>query len=144
MTSMTFDTVGSSSDVATEVVSSVLVVVVLVVLVATSFNSKIIFDSLSYKKWRLGSAEQLKNIYKIENEFNKLKNIADIRVGIATLKDKVFFVDDNKEIESETFIEIDSVIDDEEITFEIDNLDGLLVGGASLNVDDFYKIYNNM
>ena len=62
--------------------------------------SKIIFDSLSYKKWRLGSEEQLKNIYRIENEFNKLKNIANIRVGIATLKDKVFFVDDSKEIEN--------------------------------------------
>ena len=36
---------------------------------------------------------------------------------------EIELIDDNKEIESETFIEIDSVIDDEEITFEIDNLE---------------------
>ena len=62
--------------------------------------SKVKFNSLDYKKWRLGSEEQLNAIYKIENEFNKLKNIANIRVGIATLKDKVFFVDDSNQIEN--------------------------------------------
>ena len=62
--------------------------------------SKITFNSLNYKKWRLGSNEHLKNIFKIENYFNKLKNIANIRVGIATLKDKVFFVKDSHQIEN--------------------------------------------
>ena len=62
--------------------------------------SKVKFNSLDYKKWRLGSEEQLNAIYKIENEFNKLKNIANIRVGIATLKDKVFFVNDSNQIEN--------------------------------------------
>tara|TARA_B100000579_G_scaffold322709_1_gene272453 strand:+ start:2538 stop:4373 length:1836 start_codon:yes stop_codon:yes gene_type:complete len=62
--------------------------------------SKITFNSLNYKKWRLGSNEHLKNIFKIENDLNKLKNIANIRVGIATLKDKVFFVKDSNQIEN--------------------------------------------
>ena len=61
--------------------------------------SKITFDELNYKKWRLSSPEHLKNIKKLENEFNKLKTIFNIRVGIATLKDKVFFVT-SKEIEN--------------------------------------------
>lgn len=62
--------------------------------------SKIAFNSLNYKKWRLGSTEHLKNIFRIENDLNKLKNIANIRVGIATLKDKVFFVNGSHQIEN--------------------------------------------
>jgi len=57
--------------------------------------STIKFNTLNYKKWRLSTPKHLKNIYKIENNFNRLNNIFDIRVGIATLKDKVFFVNNN-------------------------------------------------
>tara|TARA_B100000378_G_C18029430_1_gene407019 strand:+ start:33 stop:1085 length:1053 start_codon:yes stop_codon:yes gene_type:complete len=56
---------------------------------------------------------------------------------------EIELIDDNKEIESETFIEIDSVIDDEEITFEIDNLEDPNPKNFSGKIQKYYKYFTN-
>ncbi len=48
---------------------------------------------LSPKKWRLLKSDEQENIEKIENIGLSLSDVVDIRVGIATLKDQVYFVD---------------------------------------------------
>jgi methylase of polypeptide subunit release factors len=48
---------------------------------------------LSQKKWRLLKSDEQENIEKIENIGLPLSELIDIRVGIATLKDQVYFVD---------------------------------------------------
>src|SRR3989344_1313485 len=55
--------------------------------------SKISFVDLNNKKWRLLRNSDQENIKKIENVGKKLGDIVDIRVGIATCKDSVYFVD---------------------------------------------------
>src|SRR3989344_980432 len=55
--------------------------------------SKIYFRELSNKKWRLLRDNDQENIRKIEKIGKKLGNLVDIRVGIATCKDSVYFVD---------------------------------------------------
>ncbi len=55
--------------------------------------SKIYFKDLNNKKWRLLKEEDQANIKRIENTGEKLGNIVDIRVGIATCKDSVYFID---------------------------------------------------
>ena len=49
---------------------------------------------LDAKKWRLLKSDERKNIESIENIGTPIKEIFDICVGIATLKDSVFFVDE--------------------------------------------------
>lgn len=55
--------------------------------------SEMLFDSLNNKKWRLLKKEDQINIKNIETAGDKLGNIVDIRVGIATCKDSVYFID---------------------------------------------------
>ena len=55
--------------------------------------SKIYFNDLNNKKWRLLRNSDQLNIKKIENIGRKLGEITDIRVGIATCKDPIYFVD---------------------------------------------------
>ena len=55
---------------------------------------KVNYDTLMDKKWRLLSGNDLENIHKIETIGNPIGKKFKIRVGIATLKDKVFFVTD--------------------------------------------------
>jgi methylase of polypeptide subunit release factors len=55
--------------------------------------SNILFKDLNNKKWRLLKQEDQTNIKKIENIGDKLGDIVDIRVGIATCKDSVYFID---------------------------------------------------
>ena len=50
-------------------------------------------DSLNSKKWRLLKNSEKENIKNIETIGLPLKELFDISVGIATLKDEVFFVD---------------------------------------------------
>lgn len=50
-------------------------------------------DSLNPKKWRLAKPVHLRNLRRIEKTLTPLGKVATIRVGFATLKDKVFFVD---------------------------------------------------
>jgi type I restriction-modification system DNA methylase subunit len=57
--------------------------------------SKVNYSTLNNKKWRLLRYVDRDNIIKIEN-FIKLGQLTDIRVGIATLKDSVYFVDGSK------------------------------------------------
>lgn len=59
--------------------------------------SKVNFDDLNYKKWRLMSEVDFYNIKRIETSGTSLKNLANIKVGIATLKDMLYFVDGNCE-----------------------------------------------
>jgi len=54
--------------------------------------SKINYPELNNKKWRLLRDSDQENIRKIENIGKKLGNIVDIRVGIATCKDSVYFI----------------------------------------------------
>ncbi|MBI2451047.1 MAG: N-6 DNA methylase [Parcubacteria group bacterium] len=55
--------------------------------------SSIRYETLNAKKWRLLRKEDQLNIKKIENQPNKLGSVADIRVGIATCKDIIYFID---------------------------------------------------
>lgn len=55
--------------------------------------SKIDFTELNNKKWRLLRNSDQANIKKIESAGKKLGDIVDIRVGIATCKDSVYFID---------------------------------------------------
>ena len=55
--------------------------------------SKIYFSDLNNRKWRLLRNSDQQNIKKIENIGRKLGEITDIRVGIATCKDPIYFVD---------------------------------------------------
>jgi type I restriction-modification system DNA methylase subunit len=53
-------------------------------------------SSLKPKKWRLAKSTQQANLKKIETIGTPLGVLAEIKVGFATLKDKVFFVDDSQ------------------------------------------------
>ncbi len=55
--------------------------------------SKTYFKNLNNKKWRLLRYADQENIKKIESAGKKLGDITDIRVGIATCKDSVYFID---------------------------------------------------
>lgn len=55
--------------------------------------SSISFKDLNNKKWRLLRQSDQINIKKIEMAGKKLGEIVDIRVGIATCKDSVYFID---------------------------------------------------
>ena len=55
--------------------------------------SKYYFSWLDNKKWRLMSEIDFNNIRKIESTGRQLGKLCDIRVGIATLKDNIFFVE---------------------------------------------------
>ncbi len=55
--------------------------------------SKIKYSNLNAKKWRLLRKRDQLNIKKIEKQPNKLGGVTDIRVGIATCKDSVYFID---------------------------------------------------
>jgi len=66
-----------------------------------SLKSQISINILNSKKWRLAPKKHLKNLYKIENIGKKLKEITDIKVGIATLKDTVYIISDEINIEPE-------------------------------------------
>lgn len=50
-------------------------------------------NNLNIKKWRLLKSDEQKNIEMIDNIGTPLKNLFDIRVGIATLKDDLYFID---------------------------------------------------
>lgn len=54
-------------------------------------------QDLDVKKWRLLKTDEQKNIKIIENIGTPIGKLFDICVGIATLKDDVFFVDGSKE-----------------------------------------------
>ncbi|MFZ4456321.1 MAG: HsdM family class I SAM-dependent methyltransferase [Bacteroidales bacterium] len=55
------------------------------------------FRNLDYKKWRLLKTDEQKNIKQIESIGKSIVKLFDICVGIATLKDEVFFVDGSVE-----------------------------------------------
>ena len=61
-------------------------------------SDSIKFDEINSKKWRLLKRKDLKNIQKIENCGTPLGFIAKINSGIATLKDELYFVDENQKI----------------------------------------------
>lgn len=52
---------------------------------------------LNEKKWRLMSENDYSNIKKIESSGVPLGKLCQIRVGIATLKDKIYFVNDHND-----------------------------------------------
>ncbi|MFZ1749902.1 MAG: N-6 DNA methylase [Saprospiraceae bacterium] len=52
-----------------------------------------ILENLNVKKWRLLKADEQKNIKTIENIGTPIGKLFDICVGIATLKDDVYFID---------------------------------------------------
>jgi tRNA1(Val) A37 N6-methylase TrmN6 len=56
-------------------------------------------ENLNVKKWRLLKKEEQKNIRIVENIGTPIKQLFNIAVGIATLKDEVFFVDSKNEKE---------------------------------------------
>lgn len=56
--------------------------------------SSISLSGLKANKWRLGTYTELENLKKIETMGKPLIEVANIKVGFATLKDSVFFVRD--------------------------------------------------
>ena len=50
------------------------------------------YKDIKYDKWRLLRSDEREIIQKIENTGRQLVTIADIRSGIATLKDKIYFI----------------------------------------------------
>ena len=50
------------------------------------------YKDIKYDKWRLLRSDEREIIQKIENTGRPLGTIADIRSGIATLKDKIYFI----------------------------------------------------
>lgn len=66
--------------------------------------SKINLSELNSKKWRLAPQPHLNNISIIDNIGQKLGNIAEIKVGFATLKDTVFLLDNNSNLDIEVEI----------------------------------------
>lgn len=59
--------------------------------------SKVYYDELESKKWRLLKENEKKNIKSIESIGTPLGKLFDIRVGIATLKDELYFIDNRRE-----------------------------------------------
>lgn len=74
----------------------------------TTFT-KIRVDSLDSKKWRLAPSPHLENIHKLESINKKLGDITDIRVGFATLKDTVFLLNNDADIDIEDAITVSAV-----------------------------------
>lgn len=70
--------------------------------------SKVFFKNLDSTKWRVLNEEDYENIKIIESIGKPLKEIANIHVGIATLNDKLYFVDGSKERENYFIKEIDN------------------------------------
>lgn len=71
--------------------------------------SLIKINDLNSKKWRLLNSEDQENIRKIENCGTKLGEITSIKTGIATLKDKLYFVDTTKEDEKYYYKEFNEI-----------------------------------
>ncbi len=71
--------------------------------------SKIKLNGLNSKKWRLAPSPHLENIYKIETIHKQLGEISDIRVGFATLKDTVFLLNNNSNIDIEEEITVSAI-----------------------------------
>jgi len=68
--------------------------------------SKISLQTLNSSKWRLAPSIHLENIYKIEHIGNKLGDVCNIRVGFATLKDSVFLLESDSQIDIEDEITV--------------------------------------
>lgn len=84
-------------------------------------GEKIYFEELNPEKWILVSGQEKEIITVIENSYYKLKDIADIRVGLATLADKVYVIEEPEE-SGEYFIKFFSgkkFLIEKEITKEI-------------------------
>jgi hypothetical protein len=64
---------------------------------AKANGSPVNLKSLNEKKWRLLKTEEQKNIKSIETIGKPIGKLFDICVGIATLKDEVFFIDGSKQ-----------------------------------------------
>lgn len=64
-------------------------------------------EDLKVKKWRLLKSKEQKNIKNIESLGLPLKNIVNIFVGIATLKDELYFLDSNQVSDGYFIKEID-------------------------------------
>lgn len=58
-------------------------------------GSPIVVANMKAKKWRLLKSDERENIENIENIGTPIRQMFDICVGIATLKDDIFFVDGN-------------------------------------------------
>lgn len=66
------------------------------VFVSKANGSPNYLENLNVKKWRLLKTDEQKNIKTIETIGNPIGKLFDICVGIATLKDDIFFVDGSK------------------------------------------------
>lgn len=84
-------------------------------------GEKIYFRELNPEKWALVSNKEKEIITIIENSYYKLKDIADIRVGLATLADRVYILE-NSEEEEKYFVKYlngNKFLIEKEITKEI-------------------------
>ena len=78
--------------------------------------SKVSLLRLKPSKWRLGKDTHLENLKKIETTGKPLKEVANIKVGFATLKDSVFFVRDDNGVCLATSLDGHAVQIEREIT----------------------------
>jgi type I restriction-modification system DNA methylase subunit len=86
-----------------------------------SKGEKIYYKDLNYEKWILVSSREKEIINIIENSYFKLKDAADIRVGLATLADEVYIIEHPEE-EKDYFIKFfegKKFLIEKEITKEI-------------------------
>lgn len=67
------------------------------IFLANANGSPNMLENLNVKKWRLLKADEQKNINTIENIGTPIGKLFDICVGIATLKDDVYFIDGKNE-----------------------------------------------
>lgn len=67
--------------------------------------TKNFYTDLRFKKWRLLCDDERKNIEKIENAGESIGNLFNICVGIATLKDEVYFLSPIKEDDAYFYID---------------------------------------
>ncbi|MBC7330275.1 N-6 DNA methylase [bacterium] len=84
-------------------------------------GEKIYFNELNPEKWVLVSNKEKEIITIIENSYYRLKDIADIRVGLATLADEVYILE-NPEEEGKYFVKYfnrNKFLIEKEITKEI-------------------------
>jgi len=79
-----------------------------------SNGSSNILNNLNCKKWRLLKSDEQENITIIETIGKPISKLFDICVGIATLKDEIYFIDGNK-VKSDNYVKIT-----ENGTFEIE------------------------
>ncbi len=108
---------------------------------------KVRYNTLNDKKWRLLGDKDFENIHKIETAGIQIGKLFKIRVGIATLKDKIFFVNDSNEKYCTKNVYDNEYKIEKEVTRKIVKISSILkeeyIKKNNLRIIFPYKIKNN-